>query len=173
MNFELPLITLALWFFIAQKFSNWKWVRAVTNVIFPGPLNTLWKSLMTCSFCGGFWIALALRGVTGWQTLPELSSLHIGLDWTLDALATAMLATIVALPLQLIASKVKPEQNQRPGGRPGQSQRSHTPRPQSSQRPQQSSQRTQGQSRPSGRPSGQSSPQQRPPRRPNPRGAGS
>lgn len=163
MNFELALITLAVWFFLAKKFSNWTWVTALTD-IFPGPVKALGKAWMVCSFCGGFWIALALRGVTGWQTLPALSRLHFTIDWPLDALATAMLVTIVALPLEVIISKVKKIRQDEENTADKSTARLPPPRTQGTRTP--SPQQPQGPQRSSG---GRNFQRGRGPRRPNPR----
>jgi hypothetical protein len=112
MNFALTILTLGAWVLMAQKMSNWNWFVKVKSW-FPAPLAELWDAWAGCSFCGGFWIALLLKTVTGLATVNDLNHLH-----PLDALATTTLGSLTLgltgpLNLLLNAARAKQESEQR------------------------------------------------------------
>ncbi len=117
MNATLTVLTMGMWFLIAQKMPNWRWFAAV-RAHFPQPIAAVWDSLTGCLFCGAFWLAMGLKLVTGLMTAPELHALHPLLAFPLDALATATLAAIVfgltgPMNLLLQAARAKQEQENR------------------------------------------------------------
>lgn len=117
MNFGLTLLTLGAWFLMAQKMPTWNWFMTVKGH-FPKPLATLWDAWAGCMFCGGFWISLLLKLVTGLATVSELNHLHPLLAFPLDALATTTLASITMnltgpLNLLLTAARAKQEAENR------------------------------------------------------------
>ena len=117
MNFALTILTLGAWFLMAQKMSNWNWFVKVKSW-FPAPLAELWDAWAGCSFCGGFWIALLLKTVTGLATVNDLNHLHPLVAFPLDALATTTLGSLTLgltgpLNLLLNAARAKQESEQR------------------------------------------------------------
>lgn len=117
MNFALAILTLGVWFLMAQKMPTWNWFMKVKGW-FPAPLVYLWDAWAGCMFCGGFWLALLLKAVTGLATVPELNHLHPLLAFSLDALATTTLGSLTLslsgpLNLLLTAARNKQEAEQR------------------------------------------------------------
>jgi len=117
MSATLTVLTMGMWFLLAQKLPSWRWFVAL-RAHFPQPLAATWDALTGCMFCGAFWIAISLKLVTGLQTAPELQGLHVLLAFPLDALATATLAAITMsltgpLNLLLHAARAKQEQENR------------------------------------------------------------
>lgn len=105
MTFELVLMGTAIHILIWEKLPEWgTWFNTFIAAL-PRPLRKLYEQ-WHCPYCAGFWIALALHGVTGFWTIPELATLpaYLGIfaspiAWVLDALATATLiyAAIIGL----------------------------------------------------------------------------
>lgn len=117
MNATLTVLTLGLWFLVAQKLPSWGWFLAL-RAHFPRPLELAWAAATGCLFCGAFWLALILKLGTGLQTAPELSALHPLVAFPLDALGTATLAAITLgltgpMNLLLQAARAKQEQEER------------------------------------------------------------
>lgn len=98
MDITLPLTGLALYILIWEKLPEWgTWfTRGLTAL--PTPLRTLYQQ-WTCPYCSGFWIGLALHGITGLWTLPRLANSTLTVSgpaglaaaWFLDALTTGLL----------------------------------------------------------------------------------
>lgn len=117
MNFALMILTLGAWVLMSQKMPTWNWFVRVKEW-FPAPVAYLWDAWAGCVFCGGFWLALLLKLVTGLATVPELGHLHPLLAFPLDALATTTLASITInltgpLNLLLTAARAKQEAENR------------------------------------------------------------
>ncbi len=117
MNFALTILTLGVWFLMAQKLPTWNWFVKVKSW-FPAPLTYLWDAWAGCMFCGGFWLALLLKAVTGLATVSELNQLHPLLGFPLDALATTTLGSLTMnltgpLNLLLTAARAKQEAENR------------------------------------------------------------
>lgn len=117
MNFGLTILTLGAWFLMSQKMPTWNWFAKVKSW-FPSPVAYLWDAWAGCVFCGGFWIALLLKSVTGLATVNELNHLHPLLAFPLDALATTTLGALTLnltgpLNLLLTAARNKQEAEQR------------------------------------------------------------
>jgi hypothetical protein len=112
MNFALTIMTLGAWFLMAQKMPTWNWFVKVKSW-FPSPLTFLWDAWAGCSFCGGFWIALLLKSITGLATVPELNHLHPLLAFPLDALVTTTLGSLtlnLTGPLNLLLTAARNRQ---------------------------------------------------------------
>lgn len=109
MNPELPLVTLSAWFFFARKFSSWGWV-ATSRGILPRPLRELWEAWRDCPFCGGFWIALGFKALTGWMTLPAIGAVSIPwyAAWFLDGLVTSMVVLGAASAVMRLVAHPEP-----------------------------------------------------------------
>ncbi|WP_136657535.1 hypothetical protein [Nitratireductor sp. XY-223] len=100
MSLELVIIGVSVHLLIWEKLPEWgTWFNALLKSL-PQPLQTLYEQ-WRCPYCAGFWIALALHGMTGFWTLPALAELpsywgpltpYIG--WFLDALASAVLIAV-------------------------------------------------------------------------------
>jgi hypothetical protein len=117
MNFALTVLTLGAWFLMSQKLPTWKSFLNLKSW-FPSPLAYLWDAWAGCVFCGGFWIAMLLRLSTGLTTIPELQGLHPLLAVSLDALATATIASLTVsltgpMALLLNAARAKQETDHR------------------------------------------------------------
>jgi hypothetical protein len=117
MNATLTVLTLGMWFLVAQKMPSWSWFVAL-RAQFPRHLELAWAAATGCLFCGAFWLAAMLKLATGLQTAPELSGLHPLLAFPLDAIGTATLAAITMsltgpMNLLLQAARAKQEQEQR------------------------------------------------------------
>ncbi|MES2906823.1 MAG: hypothetical protein V4691_07350 [Pseudomonadota bacterium] len=94
MNFATPLIVAAVWMFLFRKMPSWSWFPPLLER-FPTPLRNLWSGWVDCAFCGGFWVALILRWVTGLHLLIfPLETLPI-IEWLLDALAAGLAALFI------------------------------------------------------------------------------
>ncbi len=112
MNFGLTIITLGVWFLMAQKMPTWNWFVKVKSW-FPSPVAFLWDAWAGCVFCGGFWIAVLLKSVTGLVTVNELTHLHPLLAFPLDALATTTLGALtlnLTGPLNLLLTAARNKQ---------------------------------------------------------------
>lgn len=105
MRLEVALITLAVWFFLTKKVPGWPGFGWLDRL--PGPFGWVWQGWKACAYCGGFWIALAVRAVTHLQTLPALSGLPWPVDWVLDAFATAILALFGYLVIETMAGPIR------------------------------------------------------------------
>lgn len=108
MSLELVLIGTSVHILIWDKLPEWgTWFKGLLAML-PRPLQTLYQQ-WHCAFCAGFWIALALHGLTGVWTVPNLANLP-GLPgwlatptgWFLDALATATLIYAAVILLRAI-----------------------------------------------------------------------
>lgn len=93
MNFTLALMGLSIYILFWEKLPDWgngfNWI--IQRL--PRPLAYLYEA-WRCPYCFGFWIALALHGITGLQTIPALETMQtsmggVAMAWILDALATA------------------------------------------------------------------------------------
>ena len=109
MSLTLALMGLALHTLIWEKLPDWgNWFNWIVKRL-PKPLAYLYDA-WRCPFCFGFWIALALHGITGISTLESLASmpqylgvLGVPIAWFLDALATALLIMFGNLCFSAIA----------------------------------------------------------------------
>jgi hypothetical protein len=113
MNLTLALLGLSLYILIWEKLPDWgTWFNTIIKYL-PKPLAYLYQA-WRCPFCFGFWAALALHGLTGLYTLPDLAAMSasmtenlgqgaIVLLWFLDALATASLIMVGQLSLHALA----------------------------------------------------------------------
>ena len=109
MNITLALMGLSIYILLWEKLPDWgNWFNWIIERL-PRPLAYLYNAWQ-CPYCFGFWVALALHGITGLQTIPALATIpnHIGVGgtaiaWTLDALATATLIMFGQLCLNAIA----------------------------------------------------------------------
>lgn len=113
MEFHLALTGLALHMLIWDKLPSWwgPWFTAIIEAL-PAPLQTLYHQ-WNCSYCAGFWLALALHAATGLWTIPALAQppAHMGifglpLNWFLDALATATLIYAGTMALKALGYPV-------------------------------------------------------------------
>ena len=105
MSYETILMATAIHMLIWDKLPEWgSWFNSFLAAL-PKPLQSLYHQ-WHCPYCAGFWIALALHGLTGFWTLPALADLpaNLGyaalpLGWFLDALVTAtgVYAAIIGL----------------------------------------------------------------------------
>jgi hypothetical protein len=109
MNIEPIIIGYAIYLLFWEKLPEWGTLfnRFIDHL--PKPLQTLYGD-WRCPYCSGFWIALAVHGLTGLQTLPALNTMpdYLGtaalpLAWFLDALATAALVLFVHLAFSAIS----------------------------------------------------------------------
>ena len=97
MNITLALMGLSIYILFWEKLPDWgNWFNWIVERL-PKPLAYLYQA-WHCPYCFGFWVSLALHGVTGLQTIPALATMPSGLGvagiviaWILDALATATL----------------------------------------------------------------------------------
>jgi hypothetical protein len=109
MNLTLALMGLSLYILLWEKLPDWgNWFNSLLEKL-PRPLAYLYDA-WHCPFCFGFWAALALHGLTGIMTLPELNTppgylgaLGQPIAWFLDALATATLVMAGSLGFKAIA----------------------------------------------------------------------
>jgi hypothetical protein len=108
MNFTLALMGLSIYILLWEKLPDWgNWFNWIVNKL-PRPLDYLYEA-WRCPYCFGFWVALALHGITGLDTIPLLATIpnHFGagitIAWVLDALATATLIMFGQLCLNAIA----------------------------------------------------------------------
>jgi hypothetical protein len=109
MAIEIPLIGLAVHLLFWDKLPNWgTWFRTLIAGL-PRPFRRLYDQ-WRCSYCAGFWIALALHGLTGQWTLQALAEMpvYVGrmgmpIAWFLDALAAATLIFIASKALAAIS----------------------------------------------------------------------
>lgn len=107
-NIELVLMGVALYILIWEKLPEWgDWFNRLIAAL-PSPLRSLYEQ-WHCPYCVGFWMALALHGLTGIWTLPALGELpsYLGhsalpLGWFLDALVTATLIYTVVIGLRAL-----------------------------------------------------------------------
>ena len=108
MVFEVALIGLAVHLLFWDKLPNWgSWFTSLIASL-PKPIRTLYDQ-WRCSYCAGFWIALALHALTGIWTVSKLAEMpeYLGvlgspIAWFLDAIATATLIFIGAKILAAI-----------------------------------------------------------------------
>jgi hypothetical protein len=109
MDIEIPLMGLAVHVLLWDKLPNWgTWFRTLIATL-PHPIRTLYDQ-WRCSYCAGFWIALALHALTGLWTLQALAEMpeYLGpmgmpMAWFLDALAAATLIFIASKALAAIS----------------------------------------------------------------------
>ncbi|UUO24206.1 hypothetical protein FGD67_13955 [Colwellia sp. M166] len=109
MNMTLALMGLSIYILLWEKLPDWgNWFNWIIERL-PRPLAYLYQAWQ-CPYCFGFWVALALHGITGLQTIPALETMpsYIGfggtaIAWILDALATATLIMLGQLCLNAIA----------------------------------------------------------------------
>lgn len=113
MNLTLALLGLSLYILIWEKLPDWgTWFNTLITHL-PRPLAYLYQA-WHCPFCFGFWAALALHGLTGLHTLPDLAAMSASMTenlgqgatilvWFLDALATASLIMLGRLALHALA----------------------------------------------------------------------
>ncbi|WP_428644633.1 hypothetical protein [Roseibium sp.] len=108
MTFEPTLLGVAIHILFWEKLPEWgSWFNTGLTYL-PKPLQTLYEQ-WRCPYCAGFWIALVLHAVTGFWTIPALSTLPdllwipgAAVAWGLDALATATLIYAAVLSLKAI-----------------------------------------------------------------------
>jgi hypothetical protein len=107
MNFTLALMGLSIYILFWEKLPDWgngfNWI--IQRL--PRPLAYLYEA-WRCPYCFGFWIALALHGITGLQTIPALETMQtsmggVAIAWILDALATATIIMFAQLCINAIA----------------------------------------------------------------------
>ncbi|MFT4764543.1 MAG: hypothetical protein ACI9OH_001638 [Oleispira sp.] len=107
MNFTLALMGLSIYILFWEKLPDWgngfNWI--IQRL--PRPLAYLYEA-WRCPYCFGFWIALALHGITGLQTIPALETMQtsmggVAMAWILDALATATIIMFAQLCINAIA----------------------------------------------------------------------
>ena len=74
MDLTIALLGLALYLLVWEKLPDWgTWFnRGLARL--PRPLQTLYEQ-WGCAYCVGFWLALALHGITGLWTLPVLAEM--------------------------------------------------------------------------------------------------
>jgi hypothetical protein len=113
MNLTLALLGLSLHILIWEKLPDWgNWFNIIIKHL-PKPLAYLYEG-WRCPFCFGFWAALALHGLTGLHTLPDLAVMSASMTdnlgqgaiiivWFLDAIATATLIMLAQLCLNALA----------------------------------------------------------------------
>jgi len=109
MDLSVALMGLAIHILFWEKLPDWgSWFNKLIAAL-PRPLGALYEG-WRCPYCFGFWVALALHGLTGLQTLVVLTSMpeYIGvfgtpLAWLLDALASAVLIMFAHLVLSAIS----------------------------------------------------------------------
>ena len=108
MNFHLVLTGTALRILLWEELPEWGHWFNILLARLPTSLRTLyaqWK----CSWCSGFWIALALHAITGQWLIPDLANLNIQhglvasiIGWFLDAIASATLINMLHLTIKAI-----------------------------------------------------------------------
>ena len=109
MNLTVTLMGLAIYILIWEKLPDWgTWFNWIIERL-PKPLAYLYDA-WRCPYCFGFWVALALHGLTGLHTIDALSTMpsYLGalampLAWFLDALATGTLIMLAQLSLNALA----------------------------------------------------------------------
>lgn len=94
MNIMAPLAVSAVWMLLFRKFPSWNWFHRVIDRL-PSPLKTLWAGWTECAYCGGFWVALLVRYVTGLKFLSFEPGLSPLVDWSLDALTTGLVVLLI------------------------------------------------------------------------------
>jgi hypothetical protein len=94
MNLATPLVVAAVWMLLFRKFPSWTWFRRLVDRL-PSPLKTLWVGWTECAYCGGFWIALLIRSITGLKFLNFRPGLFPFIDWYLDALTTGLVVLLI------------------------------------------------------------------------------
>jgi hypothetical protein len=108
MDITAPLVVSAVWMLLFRKFPSWNWFRRLIDR-FPSPLKNLWAVWTDCTYCGGFWIALLVRYVTGIKFLTFQPGLmpadwYFLIDWYLDALTTGLVALLIIRILDALAA---------------------------------------------------------------------
>ncbi|ABC29267.1 hypothetical protein HCH_02460 [Hahella chejuensis KCTC 2396] len=109
MDFSAALVGLGIYLLLWEKLPDWgTWFNRFIASL-PRPLVKLYED-WRCPYCSGFWIALALHGLTGMTTLGaafhppfEAAWLTTPTLWFLDALATATLILFGKLMLNALS----------------------------------------------------------------------
>ena len=116
MDISPVLMGLSIYILVWEKLPDWgSWFNNIIDRL-PAPLAYLYEA-WRCPYCSGFWIALALHGLTGIYTLPALAEVSLAIDhpaWIyqtaasgliifLDALATALLIMVGSLLIKAIS----------------------------------------------------------------------
>lgn len=105
------LVSTAIWMFLFRKLATWKWFVALRKR-FHVSLEYLWKGWTDCAYCGAFWIALVVRGVTGLHSVDFPKDAPLLVLWVLDALATAIGVLLVVRILDALGAYVRLSQKQ-------------------------------------------------------------
>ena len=114
MHIEIPLLGLALYLLFWDKLPNWgTWFNWIVGHM-PRCVQYLYTK-WHCAYCSGFWLGLALHGITGMWFLPELQTLphYWGpagpfIGWFLDALAVATVIFISKTLFDMVKRIGKP-----------------------------------------------------------------
>lgn len=109
LNLPNLLLGISIHMLIWEHLPHWgSWFNAILERL-PKPLQTLYEQ-WRCPYCAGFWIGLALHGVTvawfvpAFADLPEyLGSLTTLLGWFFDGLVFAALNKLGVLVLAAIS----------------------------------------------------------------------
>ena len=105
MELSASLVSTGIWLFLFRKIPSWGWFKSLRKRL-PKSLNLLWDGWTECAYCGGFWIALAVRWSTELNTIQFPHRTPAGLDWILDALATAVGVLLCVRILDALAAVI-------------------------------------------------------------------
>jgi|SRR3954470_19930316 len=88
-----PFVSAAVWILFFRKFPSWVSFFPVIRR-FPTPLKKLWSGWSDCAYCGGFWVALLVRYLTGLKFLL-LNGISPIVDWSVDALTVGFVTLLL------------------------------------------------------------------------------
>lgn len=97
MTYEILILGIAIHLLFYDHLPHWgTWFKRFIAAL-PKPLQTLYEQ-WRCPYCAGFWIGLALHGITGMWFLPAFAELPEAfgmarniLGWFFDGLAFAVM----------------------------------------------------------------------------------
>jgi hypothetical protein len=88
-----PFVSAAVWILLFRKFPSWVSFFPAMGKL-PTPLKKLWRGWTDCAYCGGFWVALLVRYLTGLKFLM-LNGISPIVDWSLDALTVGFVTLLL------------------------------------------------------------------------------
>ena len=109
MEISACLLSAAIWMFIFRKMPSWSWFKSLLEK-FPHFLRKLWDGWTECAYCGGFWVALGVRYLTGLKTIHLSGETPLALNWVLDALTTGIGVLLFIRILDALAPVIRSDQ---------------------------------------------------------------
>lgn len=108
MNYEILILGVSIHLLFYEHLPHWGTWFGRALLLLPKPLQALYEQ-WRCPYCAGFWIGLALHGMTGAWLFPFFGALPgfwgfaaLPLGWFLDALAFALLNKLGVLLVNAI-----------------------------------------------------------------------